>query len=172
MHSLTQRMACVRALTLATVYFESHVRARLPVPSLALACDTMRVVCVGVHPDGLNVHGKFGVIASIASDRLSLEYSHGAGPDQNSALMAFVGDTLTFRARNSFQQYASSAIKAIDTQSWTVTLEDALPARAAVGDLFEAYDWIPTFVAVRVRVVVLVCAHTGMSLSPRARGGH
>eukprot|EP00048_Salpingoeca_helianthica_P004842 m.81528 g.81528 ORF g.81528 m.81528 type:complete len:633 (-) comp13370_c1_seq1:99-1997(-) len=97
----------------------------------------------GQGDDGLNVHSKFGAIDAIP-DATSLTLQPETATE-HSGLLARVGDMLTFRDRNTFQQYGQARLVALDGLHARV---DAVPAGVKHNDLVVSAAWIPALIAV------------------------
>ncbi len=94
---------------------------------------------------GLNVHSKFSEVASVGTDSVQF-----VGSGDNSAFMGQAGNTLQFRARNTFQPYLMAEVVAVVAANRTVYFSTPLSG-VTVGDLMEPVDpWRPTFLSVRL----------------------
>ena len=95
----------------------------------------------GQGDDGLNVHGKFGVVESITSSTTITMQKDDA--TEHCGMLATVGDTIEFRRRDSFQHVTTATLKAVVGLNATL---DLVPMGIKRGDLIVSLSWMPTFV--------------------------
>ncbi len=103
----------------------------------------------GQGDDGLNVHGKFGVVETVTlPSTIALA---PATATEHSGILAMPGDLIEFRDRNTFQPYATARLEAL---SGLVAQVDAIPSNVKPGDLVVSLTWEPSLT---VRVLPCCC---------------